>query len=179
MITRDKKGEKGLSEPIQMEDGEYVEKVNSTAKRLKRATNKTAFKRNVVKRASEVINESDFEIFESARRGVKPAFFYRLARNIKLSDKALADLINISPRTISNYKDKSRLLDPVQSEHLLKLSALYKKGEVTFGSIDEFNYWLRKPFWKSHETPFSWLITPGGVDLVNLEVERLAQGYPA
>ena len=68
---------------------------------------------------------------------------------------------------------------PVQSEHLLKLIALYDKGDQVFGNIDEFNYWLNKPFWGSSEKPLDWLITPGGVDLVILEMDRLAYGYPA
>jgi hypothetical protein len=42
----------------------------------------------------------------------------------------------------------------------------------------EFNYWLKKPFWNSKETPMEWIITPGGVDLLVEELEKLAQGYP-
>ena len=56
--------------------------------------------------------------------------------------------------------------------------ALFNKGEEIFGSIDEFNYWLKKPFWKSGETPMHWIITHGGVDLVMNELDRLAEGYP-
>ena len=63
-------------------------------------------------------------------------------------------------------------------EHLLKIIALFEKGEEVFGSIDEFNYWLNKPFWNSHETPLGWLNTSGGVDLVTDELDKLSQGYP-
>jgi uncharacterized protein (DUF2384 family) len=60
----------------------------------------------------------------------------------------------------------------------LKLIKLYKKGEAVFGNIDEFNYWLRKPFWNARQSPMDWLSTPGGVDLVVKEIENIAEGYP-
>ncbi|MFI5137954.1 MAG: antitoxin Xre-like helix-turn-helix domain-containing protein, partial [Sphingobacteriales bacterium] len=123
--------------------------------------------------------DSDAKIFASARSGLSPVIFYQFAQLIKMPDKSLANLLHVSPRTISNYQEKHKSLDPVQSEHLLKLIALYDKGEEIFGNIDEFNYWLNKPLWGSTEKPIDWLITPGGAGLVMLEIDRLAYGYPA
>jgi len=113
----------------------------------------------------------------SARKGVKPKIFFDFADSINMPEKKLALLINISSRTIHNYKDQQKPLEPVQSEHLLKLIALFGKGEDIFGNIDEFNYWLQKPFWNSKEKPIDWLTTPGGVDLVMDELGRLSNGY--
>jgi putative toxin-antitoxin system antitoxin component (TIGR02293 family) len=113
----------------------------------------------------------------SARKGVKPKIFFEFADSINMPEKKLALLINISSRTIHNYKDQQKPLEPVQSEHLLKLIALFGKGEDVFGNIDEFNYWLQKPFWNSKEKPIDWLTTPGGVDLVMDELARLSHGY--
>jgi putative toxin-antitoxin system antitoxin component (TIGR02293 family) len=107
-----------------------------------------------------------------------PKVFYDLAAAIKMPEKRLAGLINLSARTISNYKEQQKVLEPVYSEHLLKLIRLYEKGEDIFGNIDEFNYWLNKPFWNSKEKPVDWLITPGGVDLLLTEIDKLAEGYP-
>ncbi|HEY2584083.1 MAG TPA: antitoxin Xre-like helix-turn-helix domain-containing protein [Mucilaginibacter sp.] len=123
--------------------------------------------------------ENDAQIFSQAKAGLSSAIFYEFARLIKMPDKTLANLLHLSPRTISNYHEKHKSFEPVQSEHLLKLIALYDKGEDIFGNIDEFSYWLNKPFWDSEEKPVDWLITPGGVDLVMLEIDRLAYGYPA
>lgn len=85
---------------------------------------------------------------------------------------------NLSSRTISNYKESKKNLDPLYGEHLLKMIVLYEKGEQIFGNVDEFNYWLRKPFWNSNETPSDWLGTGGGVDFLTEELDKLAQGYP-
>jgi putative toxin-antitoxin system antitoxin component (TIGR02293 family) len=114
----------------------------------------------------------------AARKGLKPQLFYDLANVIRMPEKFLAGIINLSARTLSNYALQKKLLEPIYSEHLLKLISLYEKGELIFGNVDEFNYWLKKPFWDSKEKPIDWLITPGGVDLLAEELDKLAQGYP-
>jgi putative toxin-antitoxin system antitoxin component (TIGR02293 family) len=122
--------------------------------------------------------KNNYNLVFAARKGVKPTVFYDFADTIKMPEKDLAKMLNISPRTITNYDKQQKALEPLQSEHLLKLIALFDKGEEIFGNIDEFNYWLKKPFWKSGETPMHWIITHGGVDLVMNELNRLAEGYP-
>jgi putative toxin-antitoxin system antitoxin component (TIGR02293 family) len=117
-------------------------------------------------------------IVSTARKGLKPKVFYDLAETINMPEKNLAEVINIPFRTISNYKNEEKLLDPIYSEHLLKLIHLYEKGEEVFGNIDEFNHWLKKPFWNKKITPSELLNTVGGVDLIADELEKLAQGYP-
>ena len=118
--------------------------------------------------------KNNYSLVASAHKGVTPDLFYDLAAVMKMSEKGLSQIIHVSTRTISNYKESKKFLDPVQSEHLLKLVALYEKGEELFGDVDEFNYWLQKPFWNDHRSPIDWLITPGGVDLIMDELTRLA-----
>jgi putative toxin-antitoxin system antitoxin component (TIGR02293 family) len=122
---------------------------------------------------------SPYRIVFSARKGIRAKVFYDLADEIKMPEKELAHIINLSSRTIRNYKNQNKFLDPVYSEHLLKLIVLFEKGERVFGNIDEFNYWLQKPFWNKKEAPLDWINTPGGVDLLMEELNKLAQGYPA
>lgn len=122
--------------------------------------------------------KSAHTIVFSARKGIQTRIFYDFAQTIKMSEKTLANIINLSSRTISNYSEQQKVLEPLYAEHLLKLISLYEKGEEIFGNIDEFNYWLKKPLWKSQETPMSWLTTSGGVDLLMEELERIAHGYP-
>lgn len=135
-------------------------------------------KYSVKKRFKNLNLINSHAIVFSARNGLKPRIFYEFAEAIKMPEKILAGIINLSARTISNYKEQQKLLEPVYSEHLLKLISLFEKGESLFGNIDEFNYWLKKPFWNSDETPMAWMITPGGVDLLSEELDKLAQGYP-
>lgn len=122
--------------------------------------------------------ENPYSIVFCAREGVDISLFYEFAEAVKMPEKSLSNIINLSARTISNYKQQKRKLEPINGEHLLKLIKLYKKGEEIFGNIDEFNYWLRKPFWNLQEPPIGWLITSGGVDLLIDELDKLALGYP-
>lgn len=134
---------------------------------------------NTIKKKFSHLNISgNYAIVLAARKGVKTKIFYDLAEIIKMPEKKLAETINLSARTVSNYKDKGKTLEPLFSEHLLKLIFLYEKGEEVFGNIDEFNYWLNKPLWNTGQKPVDWLITSGGVDLVIEEIDKLAEGYP-
>lgn len=132
---------------------------------------------SVKKTFQSLKTDSDAAIFFAARNGIPPAVFYRFAKASLLAEKELARLINLSARTVSNYLERQKPLARVESEHLLKLIALYEKGEVIFGGVVEFNQWLRKPFWNRDDRPIDWLDTPSGVDLVNDELDRLAHGY--
>ena len=122
--------------------------------------------------------QDDYKLLKKAREGVKTDVFYSLADAIKMPEKNLATLINLSPRTISNYRDQEKELDPIYSEHLLKLINLYNLGKEIFGSIEEFSLWMNRPFWNSEERPIDFISTSGGVDLIYEEIEKLAQGYP-
>ena len=132
---------------------------------------------SVLKAFQSLKLDSPAKIVSLAHKGVAPSLFYELARTIKMPEKALAALLHTHPRTISNYQDGQKNLDAPHSEHLLKLIAIFIKGEQLFGTVDEFNYWLQKPFWNKAEKPLDRLITPGGVDLVSDELDRLAHGY--
>jgi putative toxin-antitoxin system antitoxin component (TIGR02293 family) len=136
--------------------------------------------RSLIKSKFKELNlVNNHSIVFSARKGLKTKVFYDFADTIKMSEKNLAFIINLSARTISNYKEKRKNLEPLYSEHLLKIIALFEKGEEIFGNIDEFTYWLNKPFWNSKQKPIDWIVTSGGVDLVMEELDKLAQGYPA
>lgn len=123
--------------------------------------------------------ENDYNLVKKAKAGVKTDVFYTFAESIKMPEKVLASVINLSPRTISNYRDQKKDLDANYSEHLLKLITLFEKGKEYLGNIDEFNIWLQKPFWNSEDKPVHFLNTSGGVDLIVDRLERIAQGYPA
>lgn len=122
--------------------------------------------------------KDDYSLVKKAHEGVKTELFYSLANAIKMPEKVLASILNLSPRTISNYREQEKYLDANYSEHLLKLINLYNFGKEIFGSLEEFSLWMNRPFWNSNDKPIDFVTTPGGVDLVFDEIEKLAQGYP-
>ncbi|HMR19215.1 MAG TPA: hypothetical protein PKA53_07935 [Sphingobacterium sp.] len=120
----------------------------------------------------------DYTLVKKAKEGVNTNVFYSLADAINMPEKTLASIINLSPRTISNYRDQNKHLDANYSEHLLKLINLYQFGKEIFGDFGEFDLWLKRPFWDSEDRPIDFISTSGGVDLVYEEIEKLAFGYP-
>ena len=120
----------------------------------------------------------EVSIVYSARKGVRPATFYLFSSSIEMPEKNLAALLNVHPRTINNYRDNNKPLNPVEGEHLLKLIYLFSTGEEVFGSIAQFTQWLNTSDSAKKEKPIEWLATPGGVDLVTDEVARLSHGNP-
>jgi putative toxin-antitoxin system antitoxin component (TIGR02293 family) len=129
------------------------------------------------KKFSDLNLKDDLSIVYRARKGVKPSIFYIFSSTVNIPEKNLAALLHMHPRTISNYREKRKSLNPVEGEHLLKLISLFTTGEKIFGSIEQFNQWLTTPGWQNHEKPMEWLNTPGGVDLVMEELLRLSYGY--
>jgi putative toxin-antitoxin system antitoxin component (TIGR02293 family) len=121
--------------------------------------------------------KDDLSIVHSARRGVRPKIFYMFSDSARIPEKSLAALLHIHPRTINNYRQQKKFLNPVEGEHLLKLIQLFATGEEIFGSIDQFSRWLNLPGWQDKQKPMDWLDTPGGVDLVMDELRRLSYGY--
>lgn len=126
---------------------------------------------------SDLNLKNDISIVYGARKGVKPSVFYSFSSSVNIPEKNLAALLHMHPRTISNYREKRKTLNPVEGEHLLKLIYLFTTGEEIFGSIDQFNQWLNTPGWQDQQKPMDWLDTPGGVDLVLEELLRLSYGY--
>ncbi|NLR60682.1 DUF2384 domain-containing protein [Chitinophaga polysaccharea] len=120
----------------------------------------------------------EIKLLREARKGVSTTLFYSFAEAISMTDTMLADLINTTRQTVKNYAEQNKALEPVKGEHLLKLIILFSKGTEVFGNLEQFRGWLKKPSWGRKEAPIDWLETPGGVDYVSDEIDRIAYGYP-
>src|SRR5688572_24117893 len=95
-------------------------------------TTRTIDKYSVKNRFKNLNLNNSHAIVLSARKGLKPKIFYDFAEVIKMPEKILAGILNISARTISNYKVQQKALEAKHSEHLLKLISLFEKGESIF-----------------------------------------------
>lgn len=116
-------------------------------------------------------------ISASSRTGISAKLFYDISETYKIPAVRLESIINITAKTIKAKIDSNIPLSPVHAEHLLKLADLFEKGIELFGTVEEFNMWLQKPFWFStSETPNDWLVTPGGIDDLKSDLIRMAFG---
>lgn len=87
------------------------------------------------------------------------------------------DIVGIPLKTIHEYEEEEKILNPRDSEMVLKMLALYKKGIEIFGEIDSFNRWLLKPsFGLGNQIPYNLLNTVTGIDLILEELIRIEYG---
>lgn len=135
---------------------------------------------NLVKEAAvkyEVNPENHYSLVHKAQNGLPASAFFDLLAITGFTSQELASLLDLSFKTIQRYQKDGKKLNPLNSEQLLKIIALYQKAEEVFGSLDSFNQWLRKPSpGLGNHTPFSLMQTSGGIDLIREELTRIEFG---
>jgi putative toxin-antitoxin system antitoxin component (TIGR02293 family) len=116
-------------------------------------------------------------IVTAANKGITAAAFFDFANLCGIEKDKLADLLNTSLKTLTRYKQAGKKLNPTNSEQILKMLAMYKKGINVFGNTIAFNKWLRKPaYGLDYEIPLDLLHTSGGIDLILDEISRIEYG---
>jgi putative toxin-antitoxin system antitoxin component (TIGR02293 family) len=112
-----------------------------------------------------------------AAEGLGISVFDALIKVTSLNKNQLAAFIDATPKTIDNYRVRRHKLGRIESEQLLKLMALYKKGQEIFGNSNSFNEWLKQPATGlGGLIPFELLYTSGGINLVFEELVRIEYG---
>ena len=112
-----------------------------------------------------------------AAEGLAISVFDEITRVSALNKNQLAAFIDITPKTIDNYRLRRYKLCRIESEQLLQLMALYKKGQEIFDNSESFNLWLRQPAsGLGGIIPFDLLYTQGGISLVMEELLRIEYG---
>ncbi|MEN8157930.1 MAG: MbcA/ParS/Xre antitoxin family protein [Bacteroidota bacterium] len=93
------------------------------------------------------------------------------------TDQVISGWLNISVRTLRNYrKPDSKIKDNIK-EHLLLLLSLYKHGINIFGSADSFNEWLNgENFFFDGEAPSRLLHTISGIRFVDSRLTGMEYG---
>jgi len=112
-----------------------------------------------------------------AAEGLAISVFDEIMRVTLLNKNQLAAFLDATPKTIDNYRQRRHKLGRHESEHLLQLMSLYKKGEEIFGNSEAFNHWLKQPATgMGGIVPFDLLYTQGGINLVMEELIRIEYG---
>jgi len=92
----------------------------------------------------------------------------------------LAEVLELTPKTIHKYQVQHIKFSPSKTELMLKLVALYKKGADVFGTREALLSWLSKPaFGIDNRVPLHLIKTSGGIDLIFEELDRIQHGDTA
>ena len=118
----------------------------------------------------------DFDLIEVAKEGLPKQALDNLALNISFSTKEMAEVLNVSERTIQRYRDDQRL-DKDASAKLIRLAKLYELGEETFGSLIRFKGWMQSNIPAlGGKRPMDLLDTPLGYELIEQELIYIEHG---
>ncbi len=92
-------------------------------------------------------------------------------------DEEISDMLNISVRTLRNYKKTEIKFKSNIKEQLLLLLSLYKHGNEVFGSSEEFNNWLNSEnFHFDGVAPDTFLNTVSGIRFIEDRLTAMEYG---
>ena len=116
-------------------------------------------------------------IVADASTGVYANAVYDLTKVSNYKKDFFAGILNISSKTLDRYGKSKKRLSPLNSEQVIKLFYLYKKGLDVFGSIESFNKWMeRSSYGLSGYIPLKLLSTLSGIDLITEELSKIEYG---
>lgn len=125
-------------------------------------------------------DNSTLSLIQLARRGIAFQVFHRFARSVSLTMQEWSSFLHVSERTLQRYSKENRPFAPDQSEKILEIALLYKKGIAVFGSREKFDHWLTaKNIALGGMEPKNLLDSSLGIHLVSDELSRIEQGVLA
>jgi putative toxin-antitoxin system antitoxin component (TIGR02293 family) len=121
-----------------------------------------------------------FRMIAIAEKGISFQLFNNLVKKFPFSFHEWAGFLHISGKTLSRYQKEEKTFDTLQSEKILQIEMLYKRGEEVFGSADYFLIWLQAENLALGKTKPQDLIGSNfGISLLMDELTRLEHGILA
>ncbi|PSR53494.1 hypothetical protein AHMF7605_08130 [Adhaeribacter arboris] len=152
------------------------------ASRKKRATNVTTLlKEEPVPALSNSVDEKDgknvFYLIKAVRAGVHFNLFQDFAAEVSFSQAEWSQYLHLSEKTLQRYKKEKSTFDPLQSERILEIMQLFKKGIAVFGDKNHFNTWLNTSnIVLGNGKPKDLLDSSFGIQLLQDELIRIEYG---
>jgi uncharacterized protein (DUF2384 family) len=109
------------------------------------------------------------------------AFVQLLDQLIGISDKLLAQWLNVTPKTYRSYRSNPNLiLKDAIKEHIALLLSLYKHGIAVFGQKESFEKWLTttNPLLDG-QAPEGFLDTITGIQFIDNRLTAMEYGENA
>jgi uncharacterized protein (DUF2384 family) len=137
------------------------------------------------------INDFETAIFESVPPHINDGEILHLLRTTDINwkyvstikthttfnDDVISDWLNISVKTFREYKKPEGNFKENVKEQVLLLLSLIKHGEEIFGTIRDFNTWLKQEnFYFDNRLPESFLNTITGIKFIDNRLTAMEYG---
>ncbi|MCB9034084.1 MAG: DUF2384 domain-containing protein [Chitinophagales bacterium] len=133
--------------------------------------------RKIIEAIPPVSDFSNIYIY-SIKSKLDPEYIALLDNIIGLNDDVLSKWLNITTRTLRNYKNKENLvLKENIKEHIILILSLYKHGVALFDTVDNFEIWLsKKNVFLDDKAPTDFLETISGIKLIDNRLTAMEFG---
>jgi len=129
---------------------------------------------------NQVNEANNLYLMQVARQGVNFESFLALINRIPFSMPDWSRFLHLTDRTMQRYKKDMKSFDTIQSEKILQITLLYKKGIDVFGDKTKFDTWLvSKNIALGNINPKELLDNAFGINLLNDELTRIEHGILA
>ena len=129
---------------------------------------------------TSVDDKDVLSLIEAVRQGVKFNAFFNFANKGPFSINEWSAFLHLSERTMQRYKREKKTFDSLQSEKILEIALLYKKGTEVFGTGEKFNNWLTtENVALGNVKPKDLFDSSFGINLLRDELGRIEYGVLA
>ena len=116
-------------------------------------------------------------LIQKAKNGIEAKYILTILEYYNFKKDFIAEMLDFSTKTLDRYTQENRKLNPNDSELVIKLIILYKKGLEIFGEQESFINWLNKAsFGLGNLQPIEIINTSEGIDLITEELSRIEFG---
>ncbi len=124
-----------------------------------------------------VVNEPGSVYFYLSQKNVDNTYIELMDELVSLNDTVIADWLNVTPRTLRNYRSKDVTLKDNTKEHIISILSLFKHGISVFGTAELFEQWLSAPnFLLDEKKPLEFLDTISGIRLIDNRLTAMEFG---
>jgi putative toxin-antitoxin system antitoxin component (TIGR02293 family) len=117
------------------------------------------------------------KIIQLVRKGISFNDFKEFAAKTPFSLSDWSSFLHVSERTIQRYQKESKRFDTLQSEKIVEIALLQKRGVEVFGKKLKFDSWLETSNLALGDIkPKSFLDSNFGINLVKDELARIEHG---
>lgn len=130
--------------------------------------------------SGDLTTKSKNVLMRVIRGGLEYDKFETIVSELPFSMEEWSSFLHLSERTIHRYRKDQKNFDALQSEKILQISLLYKRGVDVFGSKENFDLWLDfDNLALGNIKPKELLDNAFGIALLEEELTRIEHGILA